>query len=270
MQCGLFAEPSPGVFALMPAAEFLRDAHPWSLRGAYTVQPADVRAWADLGYSVRTGRSAFERVHGRSLWDFLRGDPDASATFDRSMADLSRLETLWLLDAYDWAQCETVVDVGGGNGALLVALLRAVPSLRGVLFDLPQVLARATNSVEAAGVAPRCQVEGGDFFEGVPAGFDVYVLKRIVYSYDDADAVRILRRVREAMKPGGRVLVIEPVRRKRDESGYGALLDMQMLVTGGGRSRDRAALRALFASAGLHLRRIIPTPMAALVEGFSA
>lgn len=264
--CGLFAEPEPGIFALTPTSQFLLDEHPWSLRGAYALLPADVRAWAHMPYSLRTGQGAFEHVHGQSLWQYLSEHPEERALFDRSMEAMSRLETVSLLDAYNWTQFSTLVDVGGGNGTLLVAMLTAFPALRGVLYDLPQVVARAVGLAEAAGVAERCQLEGGDFFTHVPAGHDAYILKRIVYSYDDADAIRILQRVRAGMRQDSRVLLLEPVQRKGSGFDYGKLLDLQMLILGGGMVRDRHALRDILKTAGLRLRRIIPTQMAAIVE----
>jgi len=263
---GLFSEPETGLFSLTASSQFLLDSHPWSLRSAYMLMPADVCAWGRMEYSLRTGRGAFEHAHGQSLWRYLSERPEESAQFDNSMEALSRLETVWLVDAYDWAQFRTLVDVGGGNGATLVAILTAFPFLQGVLFDLPQVVARAVARMETAGVEERCRIESGDFFVRVPEGHDAYVLKRIVYSYDDANATRILQRVRSGMRQDSRVLLLEPVQRKGSGFDYGKLLDVQMLILGGGRVRDRHALRGLLATAGLRLRRIIPTPMAAIVE----
>jgi hypothetical protein len=227
---------------------------------------ADVRAWGQIIYSLRTGKSAFEYVHGESLWEYLALRPETSAQFDSSMAVLSRLETLWLLDAYDWTQFTTVVDVGGGNGSLLLTLLREFPALRGTLLDRPQVIERVMAQKETADLEGRCQLECGDFFVSVPAGSDAYVLKRIIYSYGDADANRILNRVRSGMKPHSRLLILEPVLRRGNAFDYGKLLDMQMLILGGGRVRDRHALRDLLKSAGFRLRRVIPTPMVSIVE----
>src|ERR1039458_2250171 len=264
---GLFSEPETGVFSLTASSQFLLDSHPWSLRSAYMLMPADVCAWGGMKYSLRTGRGAFEHAHGQSLWEYLSERPEESAQFDSSMEGLSRLETVWLLEAYDWTQFGTVVDVGGGNGAMLLALLTTFPSLRGVLFDLPQVVARALGRAEMASVQERCQIESGNFFTRVPAGYDAYVLKRIVYSYDDSEAIRILQRVRAGMRQDSRILLLEPVLRKGSGFDYGKLLDIQMLILGGGRVRDRHGLRHLLGTAGLRLRRVIPTPMAAIVEG---
>lgn len=266
VSCGLFEEPQREVFVLGAAARYLLDANEYSLRGAYSLMPHDMRAWAHVDYSLRTGRGAFDRVHGQSLWQYLADHPEASALFDRSMEDMSRLELLWLLDAYDWTRFNSVADIGGGAGETLIAVLTAHPKIEGLLFDTPAVTARAIYRIDAAGLAERCLVHAGDFFDSVPAGYDAYMLKRIVYSYDDVGAARILTRVRDAMPPHGRVLLVEPVKRRGDEFEYSKLLDMQMLILGGGRVRDRRHLRELLGSVGLRLRRVIPTPLAAIVE----
>ena len=263
---GLFTEPEPGTFATLPAARLLLDAHPWSLRGAYSPLHADVRAWARIGHSLRSGSSAFELTHGESFWKYLSKHPSERALFDRSMEELSRLESLWLPGAYDWPRFQSIVDVGGGRGSTLVALLRAFPAIRGVLFELPTVAEQARSLIAAAGLSERCTVEDGDFFLRVPEGHDAYILKRIIYSYDDPEALRILQQVRSAMRDDSRVLLLEPVRRRSSGFDYGKLLDMQMLMLGGGRVRDRKALRELLAAARLRLGRLIPTAMTTIVE----
>ncbi len=263
---GLFEEPEPGTFGLTAAGQLLRDEHAWSLRHAYALMRADVRAWAHMQHSLRTGQGAFEYVHGLSLWQHLANDPEDSARFDRAMEDMSRLEAIWLFDAYDWSRFRSLVDVGGGNGSLLVGLLHALPTLHGVLYDLPQVVERARRRVAGTALEARLTVQAGDFFVHVPTGHDAYVMKRIIYSYDDDEALRILRQVRAAMHSDSRLLLLEPVTRRGSGFDYGKLLDVQMLILGGGRVRDRLALRALLAAARLELRRVIPTPLAAIVE----
>jgi hypothetical protein len=270
VKCGLFAETETGSFVLTPVSEFLLDANPYNLRAAYSLFPADIQAWAELGFSLRSGDGAFPRVHGRSLWDYLSEHPEAAAQFDRSMEEMSRLEMLWVPEAYDWAQFRTVADIGGGNGTSLLSILEAFPALQGVLFDLPEVIARVGRQVRAGNLSARCRLEGGDFFKQCPEGYDAYILKRIIYSYDDADAARILQAVRRAMRHDSALLLLEPVRRGSSAFDYGKLLDVQMLVLGSGRVRDRHELRALLKIAGLRLRRIIPTAMTAIVVAVPA
>lgn len=256
---GLVTETDRGMFTLAEAGRLLTATHAWTLRDAYALMPADARAWAELGYSIRTGASAFEHAHGVTLWRYLADHPTAAEQFDGSMQALSRLEAVWLIDAYDWSRFRLLADVGGGNGSFLNAILEEFHEIEGVLFDLPHVVARAV-------VPERCRVESGSFFDAVPAGCDGYVLKRIIYSYEEEQARTILRRVRAAMADDARVLLIEPVGRSGAGSEYSRLLDLQMLVVGGGRVRERHALRELLQSAGLRLRRIIPTPMSSIIE----
>lgn len=263
---GLFEEPQPRHFRLGALGQCLREDHPVSLRHAYALMRADVQAWAHIPHSLRTGLGAFAHAHGVSLWEHLARDAQDSAGFDRSMEAMSRLESLWLFDAYDWARFDSVVDIGGGNGSLLMSLLAELPTLRGVLYDLPQVVERARPRLAGAGLESRLEVIGGSFFEHVPGGHDAYLMKRIIYSYDDDDACRILTQVRAGMRPDSRLLLLEPVRRRGGDFDYGKLLDVQMLILGGGRVRDRQELRTLLAAAGLALRRVIPTPLAAIVE----
>jgi hypothetical protein len=264
---GIFEEVTTRTFGLTPMAELLRSDHPLSLRKLFLTVPADVQAFAHIGYSVRTGRPAFDHVHGEDFWGYLARRPEESAEFDDLMATFTGLELQAVLPVYDWASLGTVVDVGGGNGALLAGLLARHPALRGILFDLPEVVAGAPPVLDAAGVAARCRVAEGSFYDRVPAGGDAYLMKRIIYNYEDDVAAGILRNVRAALGPGGRVLLLEPVRRQGNAFHMGHLMDLKMLVLGNGRVRNRHELRALFERAGLRLTRIVPTPMVAVIEG---
>ena len=153
-----------------------------------------------------------------------------------------------------------VVDVGGGQGVLLAAVLRAHPHLRGVLFDQPAVVAGAAPVLRAAGVADRCEVVGGDFFAAVPAGGDVYLLSRILHDWDDARATALLRVLHRAARPGARLVVVERVLPPGDAPHPGKLIDLTMLVMLGGRERTEAEFRALLAGAGFSLTRVVPLP----------
>jgi hypothetical protein len=264
---GIFTECEPETFDLTSLAELLREDHPLSLRDAYHLMPADVLAWANLGYSLRTGEPAFDRVHGQSLWSYLATHPEDSARFDRGMQAMTRPELRAVSAAYDWARLGRIVDVGGGNGAFLAGLLAHHRSLRGVLFDLPHVVAGSQAVLEAAGVAERCEVIAGSFFETVPPDADAYVLKRILYGWNDDGALTLLRAVRMAMGSGSRVLLLEPLVQTGDMDGFASILDLVMLVVDGGRARGVAELTELFDLAGLRLTRVIPTMMFPIVEG---
>jgi hypothetical protein len=263
----IFREEPTGTFALTPMADLLRSKHPLSLRRLFLTVDADVAAFAHIGYSVRTGEPAFDHVHGEEFWSYLATRPEASQQFDELMAGFTALEAQALLPAYRWGELGTVADIGGGNGALLAAILAGHPGMRGILFDLPAVVAGAGPVLAEAGVADRCEVIGGSFRDTVPPGADAYLLKRIIYNYPDDDAVHILRTVRRAVPTGGRVLLLEPVYRRGNLFEMGRLMDLKMLVLGHGRVRTRAELRDLLAEAGFRLAHLIPTPMVAVIEG---
>lgn len=263
----IFEEATDHAFSLTPLADLLRSDHPLSLRSLFLTVDADVLAFAHLGDSVRTGEPAFDLVHGEEFWSYLSRRPEASAQFDRLMANFTRLEVQAILPVYRWEEMGTVVDVGGGNGALLTALLARYQDMRGVLFDLPAVVKGAGSVLADAGVADRCRVVEGSFYDTIPAGGDGYLLKRIIYNYDDSDALRILTNIRSSMSSDGRIVVLEPVWRHGNAFEMGRLMDLKMLVLGRGRVRTRSELKALFEQAGLKLTHLIPTPMVAVVEG---
>ena len=165
-----------------------------------------------------------------------------------------------VVDAYDFSPFETIVDVGGGYGTLLAAILRRNPAARGILFDQPHVVAAAEEHLAAAGVADRCTTVGGDFFVEVPAGGDAYVLAQILHDWDDERSVAILRQCRRAMPAHGKLLVVELVLPPGEEPFFGKWLDLHMLVMAGARERTAAEYDALFRAAGFALARVVPTP----------
>ena len=164
-------------------------------------RPYHWSAWADLRHSIETGESAFQHVHGADPWEYRARDHEESEIFDRAMTDLTRASARALLDSYDFGRFGVVVDVAGGRGALIAALLGEYPSLRGVLFDQPHVVAGAAEILAAAGVADRCEVVGGDFFDAVPPGGDAYVLKSIIHDWEDEEATSILRTAGRRCRP---------------------------------------------------------------------
>lgn len=261
----VFAEVEPGIFSLTSLGDLLAANHPYSLRDAYHLMRADVLSWASFVHSLRTGEASFPYVHGRGLWEYLAENPEDGRRFDRGMEALTRPELRTLLAAYDWSNLGTVVDVGGGNGAFLAGLLARQPALRGVLFDLPHVVARAPTVLVEADVADRCDIVAGDFFDRVPAGGDAYVLKRILYSWEDDRAVDLLRTVRAALSPHSRVLIVEPVAGLGAPQ-FGAVLDVVMLAVDGGRVRSREELDTLFAAADLRLTQTVPAILSSIVE----
>lgn len=258
---GLFAETANDQFELTALGEMLRSNAPGSLRPLALLYGEDWvwNAYGQASHSVMTGRPAFEHVHGQGLFDYMQAHPEAAATFDGGMTAYSEHEAAAILAAYDFPGAGTIVDVGGGAGALLASILTAHPRARGVLFDQASVTDRARDLMMRAGVLDRCTTEVGDFFERVPDGGDLYVLKSVLHNWDDPDGLAILRSCRSAMPPRARLLIIERVVPEGNEPSEAKLFDINMLVMLGGLERTIAEYRALLRDSGFDLKRVVPT-----------
>ena len=259
---GIFHEDENRCFRLTPMAEHLRSDAPGSLR-AFAIMLGERehwRAWEGLMHSVQTGNCAFEQVFGMPHFEYFERHPESGRVFDAAMTSRSGSENQAIIAAYDFANARTVVEVGGGQGSLLEAILRINREARGVLFDLAQVIASARNRMEEAEQSTRCEFVAGDFFTAVPSGGDLYVLKKVIHDWDDERATVILSNCRRAMAAAGRLLLIEPVVPEGNDPSFSKLLDLLMLVwTSGGLERTRAEHEALLSAAGFKLRRVIPT-----------
>jgi hypothetical protein len=260
---GIFTESQPMTFGLTRMAELLRSHAPRSLRGRARFATSDVqwRAWGQLPYSVQTGQTAFEHVHGMDVWEYRARNPTAGAAFNAAMTSLSLQVAGAVVDAYDFGDQKVIVDVAGGHGALLMSILRANERLRGTVFDLPHVVEGTAQAIEAADLGDRCTAVAGDMFQQVPDGADLYILSNIVHDWDDERSVAILTRCREAMRPDSVLLLLEYVVLPGDTPSHGKLMDLNMLVAAGGQERTEEEYRALCAAAGLRLARVIPTGM---------
>jgi orsellinic acid C2-O-methyltransferase len=261
---GVFAEEADGHIALTPIGQCLRAGVPGSMRAGVLLFAGRTQdAWSDLMYSVQTGEPIYPHRHGVDVWTYTAQHPEDAALFDEAMADFTRQAAIAVVAAYDFSPFGTILDVGGGAGALLAGILTANPALRGVLFDRPDVVERARAEIARRGLADRCTVVGGDFFEEVPAGADAYLLKHVIHDWNDARAEAILRSCRRATGPGSRLLLVEGVYPARidqsDPSRGAASNDVNMLVNTGGRQRSETEFRALYAAAGFRLTRIVPT-----------
>jgi O-methyltransferase domain/Dimerisation domain len=263
---GLVAEADGGRIELTELGAPLRSDVPGSLRDAvlFLVGEWAWRAWGDLLYSVRTGEPAFDRVFFMTNFEYWEHNPEAGAIHDAFFRTMARTTSAPIVAAYDFARFGTIVDVGGNAGALLAAILQAHPGVHGILFDLPHVVAGAGPVLVEAGVADRCVVVAGSFFDSVPAGGDAYVLKYVIHDWDDERAAAILKRCRAAMAPEATLLLVEQVLPERLEAGAAARrvsrLDLQMLVlTPGGRERTEEEFRSLLRQTGFDLRAVIPT-----------
>jgi hypothetical protein len=257
---GVFVEDADGRFALTPLASPLRRDAPDSLR-AYALMVGETfwPAYGSLLHSVRTGQTAFDHLHGMGTFEYLRQHPQAAEIFDQAMTNLTRTQASAVLGAYDFTGVETLVDVGGGQGTLLAAVLRAHPAMRGVLYERLEVLPAARKALEAAGLLPRCELKRGDFFASVPEGGDAYTLKDVLHDWDDEQATLILGNCARAMQPPARVLVIERGLSPRNVPGPGKMVDVVMLAVTGGRERTEQEYAELMGRAGLRLSRVVPT-----------
>ena len=255
----IFRETEHG-FELTPMAEHLRSDSPKSVRGLAMLHgdPWHWRAWEDALHSVKTGTPAFDRAHGQDFFGYLREHADAAAVFDEAMSGIWRAHHAAVVDAYDFSGIEHLVDVGGGHGTLLAQILQAYPGLTGTLFDLPEVAEGARATLEDKGVADRCDVRGGSFFDSVPEG-DAYLLAHVIHDWHDAQATQILENCRSSIASDGRIVLAEFVIPAGNEFSHGKLLDLEMLVCFTGRERTEAEYARLLKSSGFRLTRIVPT-----------
>ena len=255
---GVFAERDNQVFALNPTSDLLRSDSGSSLRDLAIFMGEDWhwKVWGQTLYSVRTGHAAWKKIHGEEVFQFFAANPEASKIFDQAMTSLSNLAIKAVIEAYDFSGIDTLVDIAGGHGRLLTAILEANPSVKGVLFDMPHVIEGAK---EKKNLGSRLEFTSGDFFVEVPAGGDAYMMKHIIHDWDDERALQILRNIRKAMDPNGRVLLVETVITQDGERDFGKLLDIEMLVSPGGKERTASEYAELFERAGLRLTRIVPT-----------
>ncbi|WP_405721522.1 acetylserotonin O-methyltransferase [Streptomyces sp. NBC_01537] len=256
---GIFTEDEAGRFSLTPTGDCLRSDHPQSLLDLLRWSTVVSRTFQDARHSLRTGLPAFPEAFGQPLFEYLRDHPEVGGHFNGAMAGFSRLESAAVTGAYDFSGARVVVDVAGGDGTLLADLLKAHPAAEGVLLEQPHVVEDAARRFEAEGLAARCRVTSGDFFEEIPASGDLYILKSIIHDWADDDALRILTACRRAMAPGSRLLLIEAVVPPGNTPGEAKLRDVVMLTLLGGRERTQEEYAQLLGKAGLRLARVIGT-----------
>lgn len=262
---GLATEEPDGRFKAAPIGDAFRADRPGLRNMALMIKDDVYRAWGDLLHTVRTGESAYLHVFGESHFDLLGHEPELSSRFNAAMVETTSRISAAFIAAYDFAGARTVVDVGGGSGALLAAVLQAHPAVRGIVFDLAQGLEGAGPLLDAAGagVAERVTLVTGSFFESVPPGGDLYMLKSIIHDWDDRQALTILESCRKAMAPSARLVLLErilPERVDQSQQAFDAVMgDLQMMVVLGGRERTTAEYGDLLGRAGLRLARFVPT-----------
>lgn len=268
---GLFAETGTRKFRLTPLGRLLRTDSPQALGGyaRFVGHESTWRPWGELRHSVRTGAPAFDQVFAMPIFEYFASMPDSAAVFDKAMTSISTMESKAVVTSYDFSRINTLVDVAGGHGLMIMTVLKANRRMRGILFDLPHVTAGATALLDSGGVADRCQILSGDFFASVPEGADAYMMKHIIHDWDDERATQILRSCHRAMRPGSKVLIVDAVIPSGNRAHFGKLLDLEMLVlTPRGRERTQAEFRELLKRSGFRLRRVVSTDThLSIVEG---
>jgi O-methyltransferase len=256
-----------GHYSLAPAGAALRDEQPGGLRAVLDLDGGVGHAelsFTELLHSVRTGEAAFPVRFGRSFWDDLAADAARSAAYDVEMGSDVTAWAPAILAALDWGSLRNVVDVGGGNGALLIALLTEHPALRGTVVERPDTAATASASLADAGLSDRADAVAGSFFDVLPPGADGYLLTAVLHNWDDAWAGRILRRCAEAAGRSGRVYVIEKI--GLDGESPGTEMDLRMLAYFGGRERGLDELIALVEAAGFWVSAVHRAGAISIVE----
>jgi orsellinic acid C2-O-methyltransferase len=259
-------EIEPGLFALTALGAQLRKDVPGSVRNLALMFGAQRiwRTWGELDHCVRTGEPATQRALGMGPFEYLAAHPREAEIFNEAMAEITRQVARAIVPAYDFAQFHTIVDVGGGNGALMTAILSAAPKARGIVFDSPSGSAEAPSKLAAAGLADRCEVLAGDFFRSVPKGADAYILKSVIHDWDDERSTTILKNCREAISADGKLLLIERVMPARVVASAShqrwANIDMHMLVMLGGRERTEPEFEVLLSATGFKVLRVFSLP----------
>jgi ubiquinone/menaquinone biosynthesis C-methylase UbiE len=257
---GLFVESEPQCFGLTPLGNLLQTSGPMSLRSlAIWNGELSYKAWGDVMHAVETGQPTTQRVLGMNLFEYLWQKPEVGQIFNDAMSGLATQVSQAVVEAYDFSGSDTVIDIGGGQGVLLGAILPVYPEMHAILFDAPAVVEGAHQRLEAVRLAERCEVVGGDFFERVPEGGDIYLLSSVLHDWDDEHSLLILRNCRRAMKQNGKLLLIECVIPHSSEPCFSKLLDLQMLVVTGGRERTEEQFQSLLSAAGFEMKGIIST-----------
>ena len=270
---GILTVSGAGRYALSDVGERLRSDRPDSLRDMFIAEADTVhwRSWERLDDAVRTGEPRPSAVFGASAFDYYGQHPAEGEQFGRAMESMSRFVAGAVLEAYDFGGVKTLMDVGGGNGSLALAILGKHTRLSGIVFDLPYIESAARENLRASGAGDRCRFEPGSFFDRVPGGADLHVLKFILHDWNDDESVRLLKSCRAAMPAGGRLLVIEQLVPEEIQPGMVHLMDLNMLVMTGGLERTATEYGSLLARAGFRVTRVIPTPSPfSLIEGAPA
>ena len=270
---GIFSRNEEGHFCNNGLSETLRSDVPGSMKAMAIAQLGDhYNAWGNLVYSIKTGKTAFDQVEGMPVWKYYEMHPEEGANFMKAMTGLTGAAIQNVIPAYDFSAMHTIVDIGGGNGALLMAVLKTSPQARGIVFDEEYVVEKTKEELAKRGFDGRCTTAAGSFFDSVPKDADGYLMKMVLHDWNDDQSLQILNNCREAMKPGSKLLVIESVIPEEDSPHPGKYMDINMLAMTGGMERTEKEFAALLQKAGLKLTRVIHThsPLFSIIEATKA
>jgi hypothetical protein len=258
---GIFAQRDDGRYELSPLANVLRSDVPVSMApmARFIGARQHREHWSLLTEAIRTGSAVVPALRGKGFFDYLGDEPEFGQIFNDAMTGLSGLSIGPVVDAYDFTRFGTIVDVAGGHGRLLAAILASAPDAQGVLYDLPEVIAGAPALLRESHVAERVRLAEGSFFDGVPQGADAYVLKHIIHDWDDDESIQILRNVRSAAAPGAALLLVETLIPEDDSASVAKWTDMEMLIINDGRERTANEYRRLFDEAGFEMVGVVDT-----------
>ena len=256
---GMFEEQTSRVFALAPVGAALCEG-PMRWMALWIAGEFNFRVYANAMHSVKTGESAVPMTTGGDgPFEYFAKNPDLSKIFNDAMTGFSSVVVPAVLDVYDFSGINTLVDVAGGHGGLLTAILKKYPAMKGIVMDLDHVVAGAGPAIDAQGLSGRCTAATGDFFTAVPGGGDAYIMKHIIHDWYDDKASLILGNIRKVLPKDGRVILVESVIPASNEPGLGKIIDLEMLVMPGGKERTEQEFRELFEASGFTLTRVVPT-----------
>ncbi len=265
---GIFAETTDHVFSNTPLSECLMQGRLKSASLMFHSQWHD-NMWDNLLYSIRTGESAFENVHGETAFDWLEKNPEAAKVFHEAGSFKAAFSHRAILDVYDFTGINTLIDVGGGFGGLMFEILKAYPSMNGIVAELPGVVRRLTEIIKEKNLEDRMSAVECDFFSRIPAGGDAYLFSHILHDWPDQTCITILKNCREAMNGNSRLLIVEAVIPPGNTFSIAKLLDLEVLLMGGGRERTGEEFESIVKESGFRLSRVIPTrENISLIEGF--
>ncbi len=258
----IFRQETDGCYVNTPLSNALRSELPGSARDYVIYAPHDgnVQAWVELDHVLQTGEQSFVRANGVDVWGYFAAHPDVEQSFNRAMTALSFGTHQMILDVCDFSRFDRILDVGGGEGRLLAAILAEHPQARGTVFDLPAATRAAEQFLQAEGLDHRADVKSGDMFVSVPPEYDAYVLKNILHDWSDEQCVKILRVCRSAMRPGNRLIVLDAVIAPGNQPHPAKWFDLHMMVALGGRERSKDEFAALLDAAGFALESAVSLP----------